>query len=67
MVFATKVAPGFAVATTATAMFKMLLLRASFSRHFSGIRGRSSLITIGEKILHLLDRSAEHSLQAALS
>ncbi len=45
----------------------MLLLHASFSRNFSGIRGRSSVITRGEKIFHLLDRSAGHPLQVALS
>jgi hypothetical protein len=45
----------------------MLLLHASFSRHFFGIRSRSSMITRGEKIFHHLDRSAEHPLQAALS
>ena len=45
----------------------MLLLHASYSRNFSDIRGRSSVIMMCEKIFHLLGRSAEHALQADLS
>ena len=46
---------------------KILLLNASCSCNFSDIRGRSSVIMTREKIFHLLGRSAEHALQAALS
>ena len=63
--------PGFGAKRTlrgeSTETCKMLLLHASFSRNFSRIRGRSSVIMIDEKIFHLLDRSAEPPLQAALS
>ncbi len=42
-------------------------LKTSFSRDFSGKRGISSVIVTGEKSFHFLGRSAERSLQAALS